>query len=476
MSPSESDIRVRFAPSPTGALHIGGARTALYNWLAARHSGGQMVLRIEDTDLERSTPENVGQILDALRWLELDWDEGPVSQVGRADDHAAALQKLLDSGAAYRDSATADDVKAWKAEHGADRGYRGSPSEDGQGAIRLQVPDDGDTVVHDLIRGEVRFPNRSYDDFVIARGDGSVLYNFAVAVDDADMGITDVIRGDDHLSNTPKQLLVFEALGIDPPRYAHVPLLHGPDGKKLSKRHGAASVQELRDAGYLPEAIRNYVALLGWGPGDDETLLSTEELVKRFRPEDVGTSSAVFDEKKLRWMNGRYMREMPIGEYRDAVRVFVEAETGGRPLNEDRFAFGCEVVQEKAQTLTEVWPLIRFLFEPPVEDEKAWRKVMKGDAGRVLDEVETALAGIEPGEGGPNADGFTIGAVQTVIEPLPEKLGLGAGKVFQPIRVSITGTTISPGIFESVAALGREETLARIGSAKLRLAETPEQV
>ena len=208
MSTAEKATRVRFAPSPTGALHIGGARTALYNWLAARHDGGTMVLRIEDTDLERSTPENVAQILDALRWLDLDWDEGPISQVGRANDHAAALQKLLDSGAAYPDSATAEDVKAWKAEHGADRGYRGTPSGDGSGAIRLRVPDDGDTVVDDLIRGEVRFPNRSYDDFVIARNDGSVLYNFAVAVDDADMGITEVIRGDDHLSNTPKQLLI----------------------------------------------------------------------------------------------------------------------------------------------------------------------------------------------------------------------------------------------------------------------------
>ena len=429
------------------------------------------MLRIEDTDLERSTPGNVAQILDALRWLELDWDEGPVSQVGRAEDHAVALQKLLDSGAAYRDAATADDVKAWKQEHGADRGYRGTPSADGTGAIRLRVPDDGDTVVNDLIRGEVRFPNRSYDDFVIARGDGSVLYNFAVAVDDADMGITEVIRGDDHLSNTPKQLLVFEALGIEPPRYAHVPLLHGPDGKKLSKRHGAASVQELRDAGYLPAALRNYIALLGWGPGDDETLLSTDELVKRFRPEDVGKSSAVFDEKKLRWMNGRYMREMPIGEYCAAVRSFVEAETAGRPLNEDRFVFGCEIAQEKAQTLQEVWPLIRFLFEPVVQDEKAWRKVMKGDAARVLTEVEAALIGLDGGDGGPNRDGFTIEAVKSVIEPLPEKLGLGAGKVFQPIRVAITGTTVSPGIFESVAALGREETLARIESARTRVAE-----
>ncbi len=475
MSIEKNGVRVRFAPSPTGALHIGGARTALYNWLAARHSGGELVLRIEDTDLERSTPENVAQILDALRWLGLDWDEGPISQVGRADAHGQALERLIESGAAYRDSATADDVKAWKAEHGADRGYRGQPSADDTGAIRLRVPDDGDTVVEDLIRGEVRFPNRSYDDFVIARGDGSVLYNFAVAVDDADMGITEVIRGDDHLSNTPKQLLVFEALGIEPPRYAHVPLLHGPDGKKLSKRHGAASVQELRDAGYLPAAIRNYVALLGWGPGDDETLLSTEELVSRFRPEDVGRSSAVFDEKKLRWMNGRYMREMRPEEYRTAVREFVDAETGGRPLNEDRFAFGCEIVQEKAQTLQEVWPLIRFLFEPPIEDEKAWRKVMKGQASRVLEEVESLLSGIEAGDGGPNRDGFTIESVQSVLEPLPEKLEMGAGKVFQPIRVAITGTTISPGIFESVAALGREESLARIASARLRVPEPGEE-
>lgn len=433
-----------------------------------------MVLRIEDTDLERSTPENVAQILDALRWLELDWDEGPISQVGRAEAHADALGKLLDSGAAYRDSATADDVKAWKAEHGSDQGYRGTPSEDGTGAVRLRVPDDGDTVVNDLIRGEVRFPNKSYDDFVIARGDGSVLYNFAVAVDDADMGVTEVIRGDDHLSNTPKQLLVFKGLGIEPPRYAHVPLLHGPDGKKLSKRHGAASVQELRDAGYLPEAIRNYIALLGWGPGDDETLLSTEELVKRFRPEDVGTSSAVFDEKKLRWMNGRYMREMPLDEYRRSVRSFVEGETSGRPLNEARFAFGCEIVQEKAQTLQEVWPLIRFLFEPPVHDEKAWRKVMKGDAGRVLTEVEAALIEVPGGSGGPNGDGFTIETVEAALEPLPAKLGLGAGKVFQPVRVAITGTTISPGIFESVAALGRDEALARVESAKSRFVD-PQQ-
>src|SRR6478735_5286587 len=346
-------MRVRFAPSPTGALHIGGARTALYNWLAARHESGELVLRIEDTDRERSTEENVEQILDALRWLELDWDEGPVSQVSRSDRHEAALARLLESGAAYRDTATAKEVEAWKAAHGADRGYRGEPVDDPVAAVRLRVPDEGETVVEDLIRGPVSFPNRSYDDFVIARGDGSVLYNFAVAVDDAEMGITDVVRGDDHLSNTPKQLLVLEALGFKAPRYAHLPLLHGPDGRKLSKRHGAASVQELRDAGYLPAAIRNYLALLDWGTDDDTTLMSTEELVRRFRVADVGKAAAIFDEKKLRWLNGRFMREMPLDEY-----VATVARHLGREPDE-LLREACAISQEKAQTLAEVWGLIR---------------------------------------------------------------------------------------------------------------------
>ena len=277
-----------------------------------------MVLRIEDTDRERSTPENVEQILDALRWLELDWDEGPVSQASRADRHREALGRLLEAGVAYRDPATSEDVAAWKKEHG-NRGYRGTPTGDPGAAVRLRVPDSGDTVVADEIRGEVRFPNDAADDFVIARGDGSVLYNFAVAVDDADMGISHVIRGDDHLSNTPKQLQVMEALEVVPPRYAHLPLLHGPDGKKLSKRHGAASVQELRDAGYLPAAVRNYLALLGWGTQDDTTILSTEELIERFDIADVGRASAIFDEQKLRWLNGRFMREMDLDSYTEAV-------------------------------------------------------------------------------------------------------------------------------------------------------------
>jgi glutamyl-tRNA synthetase len=446
--------RLRFAPSPTGALHIGGARTALYNWLAARHEGGSLVLRIEDTDRERSTEENVEQILDALRWLELAWDEGPVSQASRSERHEAALERLLESGAAYRDPATAKDVEAWKAEHGADRGYRGEASEEPGAAVRLRVPDQGETVVDDLIRGPVSFPNRSYDDFVIARGDGSVLYNFAVAVDDAEMGVTDVVRGDDHLSNTPKQLLVLEALGFEPPRYAHLPLLHGPDGRKLSKRHGAASVQELREAGYLPAAVRNYLALLGWGADDDATLIPTEELIERFRVEDVGRAAAIFDEKKLRWINGRYMRELPLDEYVRAVSKHL-----ARPEDE-HLRSACEIAQEKAQTLEEVWPLIRFLFEPPLEDEKAWRKTMVDGAPVALEAAREALADAGP---------FDPAGVEAALSALPARLDLKPGKVYQPIRVAITGGTVSPGIFESLAALGREESLRRIDAALLRL-------
>jgi glutamyl-tRNA synthetase len=445
--------RLRFAPSPTGALHIGGARTALYNWLAARHDGGELVLRIEDTDRERSTEENVEQILDALRWLELDWDIGPISQVGRAEQHEAALERLLESGHAYRDAATAKDVEAWKAEHGAGRGYRGTPSEEPGAAVRLRVPDAGETVVEDLIRGRVAFPNASYDDFVIARGDGSVLYNFAVAVDDAEMGISAVVRGDDHLSNTPKQLLVLEALGHEPPRYAHLPLLHGPDGKKLSKRHGAASVQELREAGYLPAAVRNYLALLGWGTDDDTTLMSTDELVRRFRVADVGKAAAIFDEKKLRWLNGRFMREMPLDEYTVAV-----ARHLGREADE-RLRAASGIAQEKAQTLAEVWPLIRFLFEPPVEDEKAWSKVMKGGSGTILAAAADALSEVDPFEPEP---------IEAALAPLLERFDLKPGKLYQPIRVAITGTSISPGIFESLATLGRERSLERIRTAARR--------
>jgi glutamyl-tRNA synthetase len=438
-------MRVRFAPSPTGALHIGGARTALYNWLMARAAGGQMLLRIEDTDLERSTPANVAQILEALRWLELDWDGEPIFQSARALRHAEVLRQLLDSGHAYHSSATAEDVRAYKERYGADRGFRGEPER--EGAVRLRVPDEGETVVDDVIRGEIRFVHVHLDDPVIARADGSVLYNFAVAVDDLDAQVTDVVRGEDHISNTPKQVLAMEALGAAPPRYAHLPLLHGPDGKKLSKRHGAASVQELRDAGYLPEAVRSYIALLGWGT-EEERVMSAEELVAAFDIARVNRNPAQFDETKLRWLNGRLLRALPL----DELTVRLEAYTGRAGLRD-----AVAIAQEKIQTLADFWPLCGFLFDGPADDPDAFERVVVADGGaRSLAEARAALAGVSAWE---------VSELERALREVVERLGAKPRQVFQPVRVAIAGTTVSPGIFESLALLGREEALRRIDEA-----------
>jgi glutamyl-tRNA synthetase len=458
-------MRLRFAPSPTGALHIGGARTALFNWLLARHNDGVLLLRIEDTDRERSTPENVRQILDALRWLGLDWDEGPVFQSERSERHREALQALLDSGHAYRSSATAEDVAAYKRLYGAERGFRGEA--EAEGAVRLRVPDGESTVVHDVVRGDTRFDHVHLDDPVIARADGSVLYNFAVAVDDLDAQITHVVRGEDHLSNTPKQLLVLraaKAVGLGgqapEPLYAHLPLLHGPDGKKLSKRHGAASVQELRDAGYLPAAVRNYLALLGWGAGEDATVMSTEEMVERFTLERVSRNPARFDEVKLRWLDGVHVRSLSVGELADRLLEYlqvadpaaVRAAGADRALLEGAVA----ISQEKIQTLADFWPLARFFFLGAAEDPAA-RERWLGERGALLlgDARRQLLA----------ASSFDVAGVQAALAGIVERHGVKPREVYQPVRVAIAGTTVSPGIFESVALLGREETLLRIDSA-----------
>ncbi len=458
-------MRVRFAPSPTGALHIGGARTALFNWLLARHHGGMLLLRIEDTDRERSTPENVEQILDALRWLELDWDEGPIFQGERAERHHEALEALLESGHAYRSSATADDVAAYKRLHGAERGFRGEPEQ--EGAVRLHVPSGGATVVHDVIRGDTTFEHVHLDDPVIARADGSVLYNFAVAIDDLDAGITHVVRGEDHLSNTPKQLLVLQAakaVGFGPgapePLYAHLPLLHGPDGKKLSKRHGAASVQELREAGYLPEAVRNYLALLGWGSGDDATVMLTAELVERFELERVSRNPARFDEAKLRWLDGIYVRELPVAELADRVLDFLriadpqaaDAAAGDRALLEGAVA----ISREKIQTLADFWPLSGFFFTATLEDPAARERWLGEQGASMLSDARAELS---------SSPKFDIPAVEAALGSVIERHAAKPREVYQPVRVAIAGTTISPGIFESVALLGRDETLRRIDLA-----------
>ena len=380
------------------------------------------MLRIEDTDRERSTPENVEQILDAMGWLGLDWDEGPHSQAERIDRHKGEIARLVEEGNAYED----------------------------EGAIRLRTPAEGQTVVQDVIRGEVTFPNDAIDDFVIARSDGSPLYNLAVAVDDRDMEITHVVRGEDHLSNTPRQVMILQALGAQPPTYAHVPLLHGPDGKKLSKRHGAASVQELRDAGYLPEAVRNYVALLGWGYDESTTFFSTDELVEAFSLERVSRNPAVFDEKKLRWMNGRYMRELDQADLRGRLERFT-----GRELPDS----AVEISQDKLQTLADFWPLAAFLVEPQPTDPRAWDKVMKDGAGERLARVRDALARTQP---------FETQEIEGTLRGLVDELGVKPKEVFQPVRVAIAGSTVSPGIFESLAALGREEALTRIDAALQR--------
>ncbi|MCL6439931.1 MAG: glutamate--tRNA ligase [Thermoleophilum sp.] len=434
MSLEQAPMRVRFAPSPTGELHVGGARTALYNWLLARGSGGAFVLRIEDTDRERSTPENRERILEALRWLELDWDEGPFSQAERADRHNEAIEQLLRDGHAYED----------------------------EGAVRFRVPP-GETVVEDLIRGPIRFPHDAIKDFVIRRSDGSPLYNLAVAVDDLDMEISHVVRGDDHLSNTPRQLMVIRALGYDPPAYAHLPLLHGPDGKKLSKRHGATSVEELRARGYLPEAVRNYLALLGWGLDDRTTFIDTETLIEHFSLARVSRSPAVFDEQKLRWMNGHYLRKLPLDELVERLVDYLdhEAIVARDKVEREKLRRAAEAAQEKLQTLADFWPLAGFVLErrEPAPELVAW--LAESGARERLERARERLAAL---------DDFSVEAVQSALRALVDELGVKGAAVFQPLRVAVTGSKVSPGIFESLAALGRDETLARIDAVLARLA------
>ena len=412
-------MRVRFAPSPTGYLHVGGARTALYNWLFARGHGGQFLLRVEDTDRERSTPENVEVIYEGLRWLALDWDEEAVSQTSRRAQHDAAVEQLRESGHAY--------------EH--------------EGAMWLRTGEK-DVVFQDAVYGENRTPVSGQKDFVVARSDGSPVYHLAVVVDDHDMGVTQVIRGVDHLPNTWKHILLQEALGYEHPGYAHLPLLHGPDGKKLSKRFEAASLLWLRDAGYLREAVINYLALLGWGYDDTTTFFTVDELREKFSLERVSKNPAVFDEAKLRWMNGHYLRELPVDELKRRIEDLL-----GR---DDIPRVAVEIAQEKMQTLADFWPLAGFLVERRETDPAAWNKVMKDGAADRLEQARDALAALSD---------FSSQQVEQALRGVVDATGAKPKDVFQPVRVAIAGTTVSPGIFESVAALGQDESVARIDAA-----------
>ena len=411
---------VRFAPSPTGFLHIGGVHTALFNWLFARREGGEFRLRIENTDTGREVAEATEQIQESLRWLGLDWDGEVTFQLDRMEHCRAEAQRLVDEGKAYED----------------------------EGAIRMRMPAEGSTAWDDLIRGRIEYPNEKIEDVVIVRADGRPTYNFASPVEDWLDGITHVIRGDDHISNTPKQIRILETLGAPLPLYAHLANIHGEDGKKLSKRHGATSVEEFRAQGYIPEALVNFLALLGWSYDDKTTVMSREELVERFTLDRVGASPAVFDFQKLEWLNGVYLRELPPEEYADRLIAFLREQ--GYEWDEELVRRAGPLVQEKIATLGEFPEFAGFLFSD-VEPDPALL-----DA-RVLEEAEGALADVEP---------FTTEAVEQALRRLAERLELKPREAFQPIRVAVTGSKVSPGLFESIELLGREPTLDRIRRAQ----------
>jgi glutamyl-tRNA synthetase len=457
---------LRFAPSPTGYLHIGGARTALFNWLYARHTGGTFLLRIEDTDRERSTPEAVDAILKGLDWLGLHWDGEPVLQFPRAARHREIAYALLEAGHAYRCYATPDELTALRAEQRA-RGepmrYDGrwrdrDPSEapkDAPFVIRIKAPQSGETIVHDLVQGDVRFANDQLDDMVLLRSDGTPTYMLAVVVDDFDMGITHVIRGDDHLNNAARQLQIIAAMDWPVPVYGHVPMIHGPDGAKLSKRHGALAVDAYRDMGYLPEAMRNYLLRLGWSHGNDE-IIPTDQAVAWFNLENIGRSPARFDFKKLDSLNAHYIRETENGVLTRELEAFAARLDPPRKLDaqvRDRITRAMPGLKERAKTLVELAEAAEFLSAdgPPPLDAQA-EKLLSGE-GR--DMLKAALPALEPSE-------WTAQALEARIRALADEKGVKLGAVAQPLRAAVTGKATSPPIFEMMAVLGRDESLRRV--------------
>jgi len=414
-------VRVRIAPSPTGLLHIGTARTALFNWLFARHEGGEFRLRIENTDTSREVAEAVDQIQDSLRWLGLDWDGPHTFQLDRMDDCRRVADELLAAGKAYED----------------------------EGAIRFRMPEEGVTAWDDIVRGRIEYPNEKLEDVVIVRSDGRPTYNFASPMEDVWDGITHVIRGDDHIPNTPKQLNIIRAVGAEIPAYAHVPMIFGMDGKKLSKRHGADAVEEFRDAGYLPETMLNFLALLGWAPDGETTLMGRDELIQRFSLERVSSSPSQFDYQKLDWMNGVYLRELSPEEY--AHRLLLWLGENGYDWDAELVTRAAPLVQEKIAKLSEFPGFAGFLFgnvEPDSAD-------LDGGAP-MLAAADEALASLEP---------FEATAIETALRAAADRLGLKPRQAFQPIRVAVTGSKVSPGLFESIELLGRETTLSRLRDA-----------
>jgi glutamyl-tRNA synthetase len=459
-------VRVRFSPAPTGFLHVGGARTALFNWLYARHAGGTFILRIEDTDPAMSRDELIEGIERTLHWLGIDWDEGPIRQSQRAGAYRAAADRLHGSGHAYYCGCSRDDVAArTTANPGA--GYDGWCRDRNltAGVLRFRTPDDGQTVVHDLIRGDVAFDHAALEDFVVLRSDASAVFLLANAVDDLDMDVTHVIRGEDLLPSTPKALLIRGALtGSEPPVFAHLPLIVNEKRQKLSKRRDDVAVEEYREKGYLPEAMRNYLALLGWAPADDREILPIEEMVAEFRIDDVKASAAFFDVKKLQAVNGEYIRALPVATFVRESLPWLETDPPWPPECFDLAVFEAVApfVQERVRTLAEVPALVDFLFlEEPVVDEAAWDKVLVRSpvATTVLDEAMAAYAGCH----------WDSAHLHEATAALAGRHGLKLAKAQAPIRVAVTGRSVGPPLFESLHVLGRRRTLERLQRAKDRL-------
>ncbi|KAA5605115.1 glutamate--tRNA ligase [Roseospira marina] len=462
-------VVTRFAPSPTGFLHIGGARTALFNWLYARHHGGRFLLRIEDTDRLRSTPEAVDAIFEGLRWLGLDWDEEPVFQFTRAPRHAEVVHALLAEGKAYRCYASQEELAAMREAQkaaGQPMRYDGrwrdrDPAEAPEGVkpvIRMKAPRDGETVIEDQVQGRVTVANDQLDDMILLRSDGTPTYMLSVVVDDHDMGVTHVVRGDDHLTNAFRQSQLYRLIGWEPPTFAHIPLIHGPDGAKLSKRHGALGTDAYRDMGYLPEAMRNYLLRLGWGHGDDE-IISDAQAVAWFDIAAVGKAAARFDMVKLTSLNGHYLRQAD-----DARLVDLIAGRLGQTVNEEgqrRLMAGMAGLKERAKTLIDLADSAAFYVRPrPLAlDDKALKQVT-GDGAATVARLRDRLAAVEP---------WSRDSLEADARAAAEETGLKLGKVAQPLRAALTGTTVSPPIFEVMEILGRAETLARLDDC-LRLA------
>jgi glutamyl-tRNA synthetase len=458
------EVVTRFAPSPTGFLHIGGARTALFNWLYARHMGGKFLLRIEDTDRARSTQPAIDAILDGMRWLGLDWDDEVVYQFERAKRHAEVAQALLDKGAAYRCYATAEELEAMRAEQRANKQplrYDGrwrdracGPEQEGQPfVVRLRAETTGETTIHDRVQGPVTVQNSELDDMVLLRSDGTPTYMLAVVVDDHDMGVTHVIRGDDHLNNAFRQMGIIRAMGWPEPVYAHIPLIHGADGAKLSKRHGALGVDAYRDEmGMLPEAVNNYLLRLGWGHGDQE-IISREQAVEWFDLDAVGRAPARFDMKKLENLNGHYLREADDDRLAGLVAAKLSDKIDQNGLDLLRRAM--PFLKVRAKSLNEIADGAGFLFRTrPIDVDEAAAKLLEDGARQLLARARDALAAVGD---------WSAPALEAAIRDVAEEAQIGLGKVAQPLRAALTGRTTSPGIFDVLALLGREESLARLG-------------